>query len=356
MLVSEAETLVEAADGLGRIVLNRPKVLNAISPAQFAELDVTLARWAEDDAVKVVTIEGAGERAFCAGGDIRAVYVGWKRGEHAANRDIFRREYRLDRRIAHYGKPYVALIDGIVMGGGAGVSVNGRFRVATERTQFAMPETGIGFFPDVGATHFLGRCPGRINLYLGLTGTRLGPADALWAGLATHFVPSTDLAALRVALAAAASSADPAGAVPDVLARFHRDPGPAPLAERAAAIDRCFAAPSVRDIVSELVADGGAWAWDAMEAIADKSPTSLAVTLVQLREGQGLAFDDAIRREYRLACRFLAARDLYEGIRALVVDKDRAPRWGPETLAEVDEATVAEYFSPRPGDEDLPLP
>ncbi|MGE5503199.1 MAG: enoyl-CoA hydratase/isomerase family protein [Actinomycetota bacterium] len=354
--MSEAETIFSAAGGLGHVVLNRPKVLNAISPDQFGQIDDQLAAWADDDAVRVVMIEGAGERAFCAGGDIRAVYDGWRQGDHAANRAIFRREYRMDRRIAHYSKPYVALIDGITMGGGAGVSVNGRYRVATERTQFAMPETGIGFFPDVGATHFLGRCPGRINLYLGLTGARIGPADALWAGLATHYVPSEDLPGVKTALASAANSTDPDGAVAEVLARAHSDPGPSVLAARAEAIDRCFAAPTVRDIVSALVADGGEWAWDAMEAIADKSPTSLGVTLVQLRDGHALSFDDAIRREYRLACRFLAGRDLYEGIRALVVDKDRSPAWSPETLAEVDDGTVQGYFSPLLGEDELPLP
>ncbi|HSV28998.1 MAG TPA: enoyl-CoA hydratase/isomerase family protein, partial [Candidatus Omnitrophota bacterium] len=292
----------------------------------------------------VVVIEGAGERAFCAGGDIRAVWDARERGEANRNPALFAAEYRLDRLIHHYPKPIVALLDGIVMGGGAGVSVNGRFRVATERTLFAMPECAIGFFPDVGATHFLNRCPGNIGLYLGVTGTRLGPSDCLWAGLATHFVPSAELPALKEALAQG-------GDVAAILDAAHRDPGPSALAGRAAAVDRCFAAASLREIISNLVAEGADWSWDALDPIGDTCPFSQAVTFRQLREGRGLTFDDAIRREYRLACRFLQRADFYEGIRALVVDKDKSPRWSPQSLADVDPAEIEAMFAPLGEDE-----
>jgi enoyl-CoA hydratase len=341
--------------GLGHILLNRPKVLNALSPAQYADLDRRLAEWQEDDSVKAIVLEGAGDRAFCAGGDVRAIYDSWKRGDPEANRGIFRTEYRLDRRIHHYPKPVVSLLDGIVMGGGAGLSVNGSFRVATERSRFAMPETGIGFFPDVGATHFLGRCPGRTGLYLGLTGARLGPADMVWSGLATHFVALDDVDALKLALGRAAVSAEPEAAIEQALASFHRDPGPGPLAARQAEVERCFAGDSVANIVTALRAERSAWAWDTLEELAAKSPFSLAVTFRQLTEGRGLSFDDAIRREFRLACRFLAGHDLYEGIRAQVVDKDRTPKWVPENLAAVGDLAVDACFAPL-GAEELPLP
>lgn len=353
--MSNLETIFTVDGRLGCIHLNRPQVLNALSPAQFVAIDRQLAAWARDEAVTAVVIEGAGERAFCAGGDIRAVWDARRRGDDAFNRAIFRDEYRMDRRIHHYPKPVVSILDGITMGGGAGLSVNGRYRVATERTLFAMPETAIGFFPDVGATHFLSRCPGQVGLYLGVTGARLGAADCLWAGLATHFVAAAQRDRLRAALAAAAASTDPNTAVPDTLAAFHGDAGPSPLSERAAAVDRCFDRATMREVISALVAEGSDWAWEALEPIGDNCPLSLALTFRQLRDGPTLSFDDAIRREYRMACRSLADDNIYEGIRALVIDKDRKPAWTPMSLAEVDPTRVAAYFSPL-GEDELVFP
>ncbi|MGE5546552.1 MAG: enoyl-CoA hydratase/isomerase family protein [Solirubrobacterales bacterium] len=341
------ETVISRESGIGHLLLNRPKVLNALSPAQFVELDRQLAQWSLDETIRTVVIEGAGERAFSAGGDIRAVWEARARGEPGFNRALFRDEYRLDRRVYHYPKPYVALMDGIVMGGGAGVSVNGRFRVATERTVFAMPETAIGFFPDVGATHFLSGCPGWVGLYLALTGTRLGPADCLWAGVATHYVLSSDLAELKRCLAREPD-------VQAVLSRFHRNPGPSSLAARSPDIDRCFGLPSLREIISALVAEGADWAWEALEPIGDNCPLSLAVTFRQLTEGRALPFDDAIRREYRLACRFLDGHNFYEGIRALVVDKDKAPRWEPQSLADISSEDLDAVFAPLEHELDFP--
>ncbi|CAA7613669.1 enoyl-CoA hydratase/isomerase family protein [Magnetospirillum sp. SS-4] len=353
--MNETETIFDSTGGVGMVRLNRPKVLNALSARQYHDLTRHLSAWEDDGRVKVVVLEGEGDRAFCAGGDIRMVWDAWKRGDHAFNRDIFRTEYRLNRRIHHYPKPYLSILDGIVMGGGAGLSVNGRWRVATERTQFAMPETGIGFFPDVGATYFLGRCPGRTGLYLGLTGARLGPADCLWAGIATHFVPADSLAELRGAIGRAAGSTDPAAAVEDSLARLHRDPGPGPLLRHREELEDGFAPRRLDDILAGLRAGKSQWAWDTLDALAGRSPFSLAVTHRQLTEGRDLGFDDAIRREFRLACRFLGGHDFYEGIRAQVVDKDRSPAWIPASVAEVDAAAVAGYFSELGGDE-LPLP
>lgn len=329
---------------LASIRLNRPQALNALAPGQFSAIHRQLDEWAADPEISAVLVEGAGERAFCAGGDIRAVWDARTRQDDAFNRALFRDEYRLDRAIYRYSKPYVAFMDGIVMGGGAGVSVNGRFRVATERTAFAMPEAAIGFFPDVGATHFLGRCPGAIGLYLGLTGARLGAADMVWAGLATHAVPAATLDDLRRDLARAATSSDPADAIAATLDAAHRDPGSSALARDAEAIEDCFSAGSVEAILERLAGLEDAWAVAARAGMAKGAPTSLKVIVRQLTGGGGLEFDAAITREYGLACAFLAKHDFYEGIRAAVIDKDKAPKWQPAALEQVSPAVVDEFF------------
>lgn len=346
--MSEVETRFSVQSGIGLITLNRPKVLNALSWPQYLALTERLTAWESDGRIRAVILEGEGERAFCAGGDIRMVWDARQRGDHALNRDIFRTEYRLNRRIHHYPKPMVSLLDGIVMGGGAGLSINGRWRVATERTQFAMPETGIGFFPDVGATHFLGRLPGSLGLYLGLTGARLGPGDCLHAGIATHFIAADRMDAVKTALMTAE-------AVEDVLDRFHQPQSPGEVTARRVEIDRCFGRPTLAEVFAALAAERSPWAVATLEELERRSPTSLAVAFRQLTMGRDLSFDDAIRREFRLACRFLDAHDFYEGIRALVVDKDKSPRWQPGRAAEVSEAMVEGYFQPLLADE-LPLP
>lgn len=343
--MTQPETLFAQGDGLATITLNRPQVLNALSPGQFGTLAAQLGEWATDDSVGAVLIEGAGERAFCAGGDIRAVWDARLRGDDAFNRRLFAEEYALDSRIHHFPKPYVSILDGIVMGGGAGVSVNGAFRIATERTLFAMPETAIGFFPDVGATHFLSRLPGWTGLYLGLTGARLGPADCLWAGLATHYVPAAGLEALRRDMKRAANSGDAHGAIQAVLAAAHQSPGEGQLAGISHAIDCCFGRPDLDGIMAALEAENTEGSRKILASMRASAPLSLAVTYRQLTEGKWLAFDDCMRREYRLACRFLDGRNFYEGIRALVVDKDRQPRWSPTTLSEVTDVMVSAMFT-----------
>src|SRR5438270_1137069 len=234
--------------GVATVTLNRPQALNAFTLDMYRRFDPILRAWAEDSSVKAVLIRGAGERAFCAGGDVRAIYEAGRglSGDRSLTSVFFREEYELIRRIHRYPKPYVALIDGITMGGGAGVSVNGAYRVATERTMLAMPETGIGLFPDVGATRFLNLCPGHIGRYLGLTGARLGAADALYCGFATHFVAQDRIAALVAALARAAwREGDEQRQLERLLGDFAGDPGPAPLAARRAASERCFAGEAV---------------------------------------------------------------------------------------------------------------
>lgn len=343
-----SEVLFERIGPLGRVTLNRPKALNALTLAMVDALDAQLGAWAEDPAVAAVVITGAGERAFCAGGDIRALYDSGQAGTPYAL-DFYAREYRLNTRIKRYPKPYVALLNGIVMGGGVGVSLHGRLRVACEASLFAMPETGIGLFPDVGGSYALPRLPGETGLYLALTGARLGPADMVALGLAQAFVPHADWPAF-----AAAMAAEPA-APEAVAARFAQDPGDPPLAAHRATIDRCFAGGAVEEILAALDADGSAFAVEAAATIRTKSPTSLKVTLRQMREGRTRDFEDCMRMEFRLTSRFVAGYDFYEGVRAVIIDKDQRPRWRPDLLAAVSEADIAAYFADL-GHRELVLP
>ena len=322
---------------LGVVTLDRPKALNALTLGMVRALDPMLAQWAHDHSVDAVAIRGAGEKAFCAGGDVRAVYEAGRRGTDVLTYEFFFEEYRLNQRIHRYTKPYVALIDGIAMGGGLGLSVHGRYRVVTERTTMAMPETAIGLFPDVGGSWFLDRAPGRIGAYLALTGARIKAADALFAGLATHFVPAADLPALLDALTHTSPEA--------ALHRFAGDPGPAPLAALKPRIDRAFAQPHVGAILDAL---GGEGEWGAATAadLARKSPTSLKATLRLLNLNHRHDVEDCLKREFRLVQRFMAGHDFYEGIRAVLVDKDHAPAWQPARLEDVQDDAIDAMFAP----------
>ena len=322
--------------GLGHVLLDRPRALNALTLAQVRLMHPMLDDWAADPTVALVLVEGAGGRAFCAGGDIRALAEACRRGDVAQAAAFYREEYRLNRRIKTFPKPYVSILDGIVMGGGVGISAHGSHRVATERTLFAMPETGIGFFPDVGGSFLLSRCPGGSGMYLALSGARLGAADCLALGLVTHHVPSERIPALKEALAAE-------GDADAVLARFHVDPGPAPLAARRPLIDRCFAQPTVAAVLAALDAESDPWAAETAAVIRAKSPTALLVTFEQMRRGATLDFDACLRMEYRLAWRVAPAHDFLEGVRAVIVDKDNAPAWGPP-----DDSLLAAFDTPAP--------
>ncbi len=338
------EILFEASGGVGLVTLNRPQALNALTLGMVRALDKQLRAWMGDPNVRCVLIQGAGDRAFCAGGDIRALYDSGKSKSGTLTADFYREEYRLNRLIKRYPKPYVALIDGVVMGGGVGVSVHGSHRIATERTLFAMPETGIGLFPDVGGSYFLPRSPGRVGFYLGLTGARIKAADCLYAGIATHYVPSGALGSLIDALRKNAGDA-----VTDVVARFAVSPGKAPLEQDRDTMDRCFAESSIEAIQNALEADGSEWAKGARTAMGEKAPTCEKVTLRQLEHGRTMAFEDCMVMEFRLSQRAMAAHDFYEGVRAAVIDKDRAPKWRPASLAEVSDADIEAWFAPLPG-------
>jgi enoyl-CoA hydratase len=329
------------------LTLNRPEALNALNPVMVRRIDEALTAWEHDPAVETVVLTGAGERGLCAGGDIRAVHDDARDGDGAASAAFWRDEYRLNARIARYPKPYVAVMDGIVMGGGVGVSAHGGVRVVTERSRIAMPETGIGFVPDVGGTHLLGRAPGELGTHLALTGTQIDAGDALLCGLADHYLPSASLPSFTADLAALP--------VPEALARHEQPPPRGRLAGQRAWIDACYTAGTVEEIVGRLSAHGGTEAKEAAETLLGRSPTSLKVTLAAIRRARRLgSLERVLDQEYRVSCAALDSPDLVEGIRAQIIDKDRRPRWSPATLAEVTDADVARFFAPL-GDRELGL-
>ncbi|MFI6983555.1 enoyl-CoA hydratase/isomerase family protein [Embleya sp. NPDC050154] len=336
---TEQETvLTRRQAGLGRIVLNRPRALNALTHAMVRGIDAALTAWEHDEDVRLVVITGAGERGLCAGGDIRAIHADAV-GGGTGSLDFWRDEYRLNAHIARYPKTYVAVMDGIVMGGGVGVSAHGGLRIVTERSTIAMPETGIGFVPDVGGTHLLARAPGECGTHLALTGSAIGPGDAIACGLADHFIPSHRLDAALEALAGRDSG--------EVVARFAEPAPGGELVERRGWIDACYASDSVEEILERLEADGEQAAKQAAEHIRAKSPTALKVTLASLRRARELASLEAVLdQEYRVSTVALGTPDLAEGIRAQVIDKDRAPRWSPDTLEAVRPEQVAAFFEP----------
>ncbi len=347
------EISFETRGPLGLITLTRPKALNALTLPMIREMHPMLDRWAADPAVAAVAIRGEGERAFCAGGDVVAVWKAGQDGSHAPGKrghlagDFFREEYQLNRRIHTFEKPYIALIDGITMGGGVGLSIHGDLRLAGPRTLFAMPETGIGLFPDVGGSFFLPRLPDSLGLYLALTGERLKAADCLAAGIATHALAGEREEELLEALAAADWSQGLAAAEA-ALAPLREEPAePGKLADLRPAIERCFAGQeSLEDIIDALEAEESDWAKGCLATLARCSPTSLKVTFEQLRRGAKLDFDDCMVMEYRMSqAAMRRGRDFYEGIRALLVDKDKNPRWSPPNLGEVNTAAIEAWFA-----------
>lgn len=342
--MSPAELLLARRGGVAFATLNRPESLNALTLGMIRAYAAALAAWRDDPGVAVVVLRGAGGRAFCAGGDIRSTCRARAQGDGAFTAEYFRDEYATDLAVARFGKPHVSVWDGIVMGGGVGLSLYGSHRVATERTLFAMPETAIGFFCDVGATWFLPRLPGAVGMYLGLTGARIRATDALALGLATHYVPGGRVAALEEALAGATWVGDGRGTLDRILAEFSAAPGAPALDEQRAAIDRCFGADSVEEVVARLGDEGSAWARNTLATLATRSPWSLKVVHRSLRLGAGLDLAGALALEYRLSQHFVAGHDFCEGVRALLVDKDGAPRWEPDSLGGVAADAVDALF------------
>ncbi|HEY6259088.1 MAG TPA: enoyl-CoA hydratase/isomerase family protein [Xanthobacteraceae bacterium] len=353
MAADSPEVLFERRGAAGIVTLNRPQALNAVTLAMVGALTHQLTEWERDGAVTRVIVTAAGDRAFSAGGDLRALFDLGRGRHYQAALTYWRTEYALNALIKRYRKPYVALIDGIVMGGGAGISIHGSHRVAGDRFVFAMPEVGIGFFPDVGATWFLPRLPGELGLYLALTGERLGPGEGVVSGVATHRVASERFPDLLEALCGNVS-------VDAVLGAFAEPAGQGPFSARRAAIDRLFAGDSVEGILARLDAEAAGahseadFARAAAASIRLKSPTSLKIALAQLRRGRSLDFAECMRTEFRIVSRLLREHDLYEGIRSVIIDKDQAPRWQPSSLEAVSSREVERYFEPQPDELALP--
>ena len=338
----------EVMGGVGHILLNRPKALNALTLTMCQHLLPKLQEWAEDKNINAVVVRGEGEKAFCAGGDIVRLYEDGRAGKPYP-RDFWRTEYRCNTLIKHFPKPYIALVDGISMGGGVGLSEHGSYVVATDRTMFAMPETGIGLFPDVGGSYFLSRLDGAVGMYLALTGRRLKGAECVAWGVADTFLPSESMDALVAKLATEATS--DLAQVTDIIGSFAASTESVDIRGERENIDKHFGHESVEAILASLDSDGSEWAAAQAKTMGQKSPLSMKVTFKQIKEGAKLDFADCMRMEWRLANRFAADHDFYEGVRALLVDKDMKPQWKPATLEEIDEARVNAYFAPLPGDE-----
>jgi enoyl-CoA hydratase len=340
------DDLITTIDGpVGRIRLNRPKALHALNLAMCEGVLDALEAWRADPAVEVVTIDHAEGRGFCAGGDIRMLAAsGAQDGSEA--RAFFHAEYRMNHRLFTYAKPTVAFMDGITMGGGVGLALPCRFRVATENTKFAMPETGIGLFPDVGGGWYLSRLPGRIGQYVALTGHRLDGADCLALGLATHYLPS---AALDTAKAGLAQTPQDIAGVLDPLAAAAPE---ARILNDKAMIDRLFASDALEEIFAALAADGSDWATATLSTLRAKSPQSMKVSLRLLADGAAMpTFEDEMRQEYAVGAHVVQRHDFLEGVRAVIVDKDNAPRWDPATPEGVSDHVIEQIFAPLPEDE-----
>lgn len=345
------EVLIRVEGKVGRITLNRPQALHALTTAMCRAITEALVAWRNDPAVELVLLDHSGERGFCAGGDIRMLAESGA-GDGQAAREFFFVEYRLNHLLFEYEKPVVAIMDGVTMGGGVGLSAPARYRVATERTTYAMPETGIGLFPDVGGGWFLPRMPGHIGLWLALTGARIKAADCELVGVATDFVESARIADLKAAIIA-----DPA-AIETILTEYEGDAGRPPIAQHQDEIDRIFAGDSVEAIIAGLEAADTDWARDQLKVLATKSPQTMKVAFRQLQlGGQAKSFAENMAMEYRIGARVVQKADFIEGVRAVIVDKDNAPKWNPATPEGVSEDLLDAIFAPLPSAEEWsPLP
>ncbi|HWK40875.1 MAG TPA: enoyl-CoA hydratase/isomerase family protein [Croceibacterium sp.] len=348
----QADNVIVTRQGaVGHISLNRPKALNALTQAMCDAISAALLEWRDDADVAAVMLDHAEGRGFCAGGDVAMVRRSALEDGGEAGRAFFHAEYRMNHLLFSYPKPVVAMMDGVTMGGGVGLALPCHYRVATENTLFAMPEGAIGLFPDVGAGWYLPRLPGRIGPFLALTGARLDGAECLWAGLATHYLPAE-----RLSEAKARIVANPE-AVETHLTALSTEPPPARLTRNAERIERLFAADRLEDILAALEADPSEWAAKELKAVASKCPASAKVALRLFAGSGGRAdFAEEMELEYRLAARMIARSDFAEGVRAVLVDKDNAPRWNPANAEDVKDAMIDAVFAPMPaGDEWTPF-
>jgi enoyl-CoA hydratase len=337
------EVLTRVDGGVGLITLNRPTAINSLNQPMVDALSAILTRWEADDAVRSVVLSGAGDRGLCAGGDVVAVYNS-ARADGAEARRFWRDEYLLDGQVGRFAKPYVSLMDGIVMGGGVGVSAHANTRVVTETSKIAMPEVGIGFIPDVGGAFLLSRAPGALGLHAALTGAPFSGADAIAMGFADHYVPHSGLEAFAAAIVS--------DGIESALAGHAIEPPPSDLAAQRGWIDECFAGDTVEDIVAALRGHDAGPANDAANLIASRSPIAVSVALQAVRRAAKLeTLEDVLIQDYRVSSASVRSHDLVEGIRAQIIDKDRNPKWSPATLAAVSAADIDAYFAPV--DDDL---
>jgi enoyl-CoA hydratase len=339
-LVQDGEVVVRALGALRRLTLNRPQALNALTHDMALTLTAFLRSWSDDPEVGAVLIDGAGERAFCAGGDLRALYDAAKSG-NPLPAQFWATEYKLNVLIARYPKPVIAVMDGLVMGGGVGISAHASHRVVTERSVVAMPEVGIGFFPDVGASFLLARAPGQVGTHLALTGDRIGPADAIFCGFADAHIPAARRPEIPSTLSNCRSRRD----VEQAIAKLQAQVTPGVLSKAREWIDANYSPDRVEDIVDGLRHCDTDAARRALELIEKASPTSLKVTLKNLRDAAGFTrVEQCFQQDYRIALACIAGHDFIEGIRATIVDKDRKPAWRPDNLADVTPDIVARHF------------
>ena len=350
MTATESDILICREGRAGRITLNRPKALNALTYDQMMSIVETLDTWRSDPAVQLVLMDGAGERAFCAGGDVLAFYEQRDSGPEYARR-FWSSEYTLNADISHYPKPIVVIQDGLVMGGGIGLSSHASHRIVTERSALAMPETTIGLVPDVGGMWLLANAPGRLGEYLGLFGERMNAADAIYSGFSDTCVTSARLPDFVAALED--PDGDPVGVT---VAGFAEAPPPMSLADRLEAIDSVFEAETVEEIVALLEAGTSDWEQKAASAARSRSPLAMKITLAAVRAAREMAsLEDALNMEYRLTTRLFECGEFIEGVRALLVDKDKAPKWNPPELAQVTPEKVQEFMAPLPDGLELGL-
>ena len=340
----ESEVWVERRGCAAFLTLNRPQALNALTLGMVRDIAAALDEFERDAGIERIVVTGAGERAFCAGGDIRWLYERGLAGDHDAQLAFWREEYTLNARIKRYPKPYVALIDGIVMGGGVGLSIHGSHRVVTEKAVFAMPEVGIGFFPDVGATWALRRLPHQIGVAMATTGLRAGGADMAALGLATAYADRSALPALTAAL-------ERPGDTGAIIGGFSSSAPAAPLMAEAATIEAAFAVPDIDRISAGLSAADTDFARKLLDMLWTKSPTSLAIALRQMQLGASLLFEDVMRLDFRIVSRICRGHDFYEGVRATIVDKDNQPVWRPAAGERPDPGAIEAYFAPLGADE-----
>lgn len=346
----DGDLIVRREGAVGVIRLNRPKALNAMTLEMSEGIDAALDRFENDDDVAVVLLEGAGERGLCAGGDIRGLWESSKAKGDLGKR-FWRQEYVMNARIAKYPKPYVAFMDGLVMGGGVGLSAHARHRVVTDKTKLAMPEVGLGFFPDVGGTYLLSRSPGELGAYFGLTGTTMNGPDAIHAKFADAVVPSAKLPVLREALTKV-NRGTTSTEIDRLIASFATGETSGPVAAKQAAIDGWFAPDRMEDIFAALESDGSELAQATLKMLGEKSPRGMVVTLKLLRLGRMTpTLEECVVREYRAALEVFRSDDFREGVRAAVIDKDRNPKWSPARIEDVTSEMLAPYFAEIGADE-----